>query len=106
MNQHGVERELLLRENTRQTARFVLENAFAHIEPEITQLIQGIYRSYPSIFQAILPRSEQVDLEKAVATNLSAFSAKDEEDIFSPGKGLPTGPCPHAHQAILLPISI
>jgi hypothetical protein len=42
MNQHGVERELLLRENTRQTVRFVLENAFAHIEPEITQLIQDI----------------------------------------------------------------
>jgi hypothetical protein len=39
MNQHNVERELLLRAYTRQAVRFVLDGAFEYDEPKITELI-------------------------------------------------------------------
>ena len=50
---------MLQRENLQQTIRLVLLGAFGREEPEITALVRGLSVSCPSLFEVILPRSEQ-----------------------------------------------
>src|SRR6202007_2891778 len=59
-NHHQVEKDLLTKENERQTIRFILSNAFQYSDPELTKLVQNMFVECPVLFNSILPRSEQM----------------------------------------------
>lgn len=63
-NHRYPEKDLLIKENLRQTLRLVLANGFREEKDEIaTQLVKDIYASCPILFATLLPRSEQAGLE-------------------------------------------
>jgi hypothetical protein len=68
-NHSNVERVLLSKENLRQTVRLLLANAFLfdHAEQEITLVFQELYQECPTLFDTILPRSEQGNFDEEVA---------------------------------------
>lgn len=61
-NYRNLEKDLLMKENLRQTLRLVLANGFKEDEVA-TQLVKDIHKACPSLFATILPRSEQTSLE-------------------------------------------
>jgi hypothetical protein len=63
-NHISVERALLGRENVQQTVRLVLMNAFKHSDHELTELMHSLFADCPSLFEALLPRSEQESLKQ------------------------------------------
>ena len=48
-----------------QTIRLILLNAFTVSEPEVTQQIQDLYNHCPTLFDSLLPRSEQTHFQDA-----------------------------------------
>jgi hypothetical protein len=54
-----VEKALLKHEALRQSVRLILANAFAHDEPQITAMLQRLRQRCPTLFQSLLPQSEQ-----------------------------------------------
>jgi hypothetical protein len=59
-NHRNPEKDLLSKENLRQTLRLILANAFTDSEADrkITAVVQDIFARCPSLFSTILPRSE------------------------------------------------
>jgi hypothetical protein len=57
---------MLTRESIRQALRLVLMNAFQDEEPVITKLLKDLYRKCPTLFESVLPRSEQEDLRHSL----------------------------------------
>ena len=63
INHSNIEKTMLLRENLDQTVRLLLQNDFAQVESEVTQLIKNVYNSCSSLFSTLLSRSKQMQLE-------------------------------------------
>jgi len=59
---------MLSKENLRQTIRLILLGAFAQTEAQLTYLIQELYNDCPTLFEALIPRSEQENLSMAGVT--------------------------------------
>ena len=59
-NHSNVEKALLSRENMRQTCRLILLNAFVGDESVLTQLFKELHQACPTLFESLLPRSEQM----------------------------------------------
>lgn len=66
-NHRHPEKDLLSKENRRQTLRLALADAFKHTEPVATKLIKDIYTVCPQLFASVLPRSEQMTLDGSLA---------------------------------------
>ena len=64
INHLNVKKTILLRENFNQTIQLLLMNEFAHFEFETTQFIHDIYNNCFSLFNILLPRFEQMQLQK------------------------------------------
>ena len=73
-NHRRVEKELLSKENMRQTLRLVLADAFDD-EPQLTTFMHELYAQCPSLFSAILPKSEQ--------SNDAHGENEDEDDDYT-----------------------
>ena len=54
---------LLLRENVRQTIRFLVSGAFKDSHPESTRMAQHLNAECPTLLARILPKSEQTDTD-------------------------------------------
>lgn len=65
-------KDLLSKENRRQTLRLVLADAFKHIELVAIKLIKDVYAVYLQLFASILLRLEQITLDSSLA--------KDDDD--------------------------
>jgi len=76
-NHQHPERDLLHKENIRQTLRLILTNSFSH-EPTITRVVKEIFAVCPLLFSTLLPRSEQMDLEGSL---ISQNDDDDDEDV-------------------------
>ncbi|KAI0995550.1 hypothetical protein K3495_g12629 [Podosphaera aphanis] len=70
-NHRYPEKDLLTKENLRQTIRLLLADAFKYDDPTATQLKKDIHAQCPALFATILPRSEQMS---------SATAITEEED--------------------------
>src|SRR5271154_1567872 len=64
-NHSNVEHALLSKENLQHTVRLLISIDID--EPQATQVLQELYNECPSLFDALLPRSEQADFFKQVA---------------------------------------
>lgn len=62
-NFSNVERHLLMRESLQQTTRLILLDAYQSLEPELTATFKDLYDTCPTLFESLLPRSEQLELE-------------------------------------------
>ena len=58
-----MEKALLKHEALRQSIRLILVNAFAHDEPQITTMLQHLCQRCPTLFQSLLPQSEQHQIQ-------------------------------------------
>ena len=77
-NHRHPEKDLLTKENQRQTLRLLLANAFKHSEPTVTKLIKDIHSACPQLFATLLPRSEQMELNGSLVDDAGE---DDEEDV-------------------------
>ena len=78
-NHRHPEKDLLTKENKRQTLRLLLADAFKTTEPIATQLIKDIYCECPQLFSTLLPRSEQMHLDGSLPVD----DDEDEEDVLA-----------------------
>ncbi|OXV08563.1 hypothetical protein Egran_03674, partial [Elaphomyces granulatus] len=78
-NHQHPERDLLHKENIRQTLRLILTNSFSH-EPTITRVVKEIFAVCPLLFSTLLPRSEQMDL----AGSLISQNDDDDDEYVQP----------------------
>jgi hypothetical protein len=60
-NHRNPEKDLLFKENLRQTIRFVLANAFSDRYPALTKALHELYSQSPTLFSGILPRPEEIE---------------------------------------------
>ena len=74
----NVEKIMLGRENVRFIVRMLLMNAFSNPEPQLTQMIQQLYRDIPSLFESLIPQSEQ---ESLITTATDKVDEGDEADL-------------------------
>lgn len=72
-NFSNVERHLLLRESLQQTARLILLEAYRSSEPELTATFKDLYDTCPTLFESLLPRSEQLELEDEESKTLRSI---------------------------------
>jgi len=72
-NHRDVERTLLTRENVQQTIRFVLGGSFVKSEPNTTGLMRRLNQQCPTLFNYVLPHSEQSE-EDSNETSLLIIS--------------------------------
>ena len=64
INHLNVKKTMLLRKNLDQIMQFLLINEFAHFELETTQFIHDIHDNCSSLFNILLFRSKQMQLQK------------------------------------------
>lgn len=62
-NFSNVERHLLTRESLQQTSRLILLDAYQTSEPKLTATFKDLYDTCPGLFESLLPRSEQLELQ-------------------------------------------
>jgi hypothetical protein len=67
-NYRRPEKDLLTKENVRQTLRLVLADAFTQTEADLnlTRMIKELYASCGLLFSSLLPPSEQMSVEASV----------------------------------------
>jgi len=75
-NHRNVEKMLLSHESLQQSLRLILMDAYDSEEPKITSLVKSLYRKCPTLFNTLLPRSEQKSLRSQVEED-------EEEDSMS-----------------------
>jgi hypothetical protein len=71
-NHRNPEKDLLFKENLRQTIRFALANAFSNRYPTLTNALHELHSQCPALFSGILPQSEEIE-----------DSSEDDEDVKS-----------------------
>lgn len=69
-----------MRENLQQTVRFILANAFVVSDPALTKLFHDIFAAAPTLFDTIIPRSEQ----QVFSEGLELIDKYDEIDVAEP----------------------
>lgn len=80
----NVEKLLLSRESVRQTARLLLLGAYKMSEPEISHTFQELYVECPSLFDSLLPKSEQESQQQIVDETESFISIMDDSTHVRP----------------------
>ena len=84
-NHRRPEKDLLTKENIRQTLRLILADAFTQTEADlnITHMIKEIYASCGVLFSSLLPPSEQMSVEAR-----EDIDEEDDEWVLQDGKHL------------------
>ena len=80
-NHINVEKALLRKEILNLTVRLIIMNAYKQSDPELTDLIQRLYRSCPLLFESLMPRSEIEDLAAAAAAADVDEADEDEPSV-------------------------
>ena len=81
-NHSNVERTLLMKENQQITLRLLLNNEFRSTDPELTDLVLGLYQDCPLVFENLLPRSEIKSLNEEYSDD--AVDLVDDVDHVQP----------------------
>jgi hypothetical protein len=84
-NHRRPEKDLLTKENIRQTLRLILADAFTQTEADlnVTHIIKELYSSCGVLFSSLLPPSEQMSVEARDIDN-----EDDDEWVLQDGKHL------------------
>jgi hypothetical protein len=78
-NHANIEKALLGRENLQQTVRILLNNGMRNTDAEMSDLLQYIHSQCPTLFESVLPRSEQESLRN----QLESLVEDDEVPLIS-----------------------
>ena len=84
-NFRNVTRFLLTKDAIYQTLRFVLAGSFAFSDPGITQKLQALHISCPTLLNALLPTSEKADPQDAQTSRLSVQSDRNHMNALGIG---------------------
>ena len=79
-NFSNVERLLLQKEALKQTLRLILGDGYSSSEPNLTPFLQNLRTACPSLFEALLPRSEQLNTSGDPLIDNEAYLAIQGDD--------------------------